>query len=67
LDFWCVIAEQHYLVLQGVVTGHPRLKEGALVATSPLLWLAADRGAARTVSRFYRLGVPLEDVFSRKH
>jgi hypothetical protein len=68
LDFWwVVVSEQHYLMLEGIVTGHPRLADGALIETSPLLWLAADRRAARTVSRFYRLGPQLEEIVSRRH
>jgi hypothetical protein len=59
LRFWCVVLDEPLPVLQGVVTGHPRLPDGHLVATSPILWLAPDRTAARTVSRWYRLGVPL--------
>jgi hypothetical protein len=62
LEFWCIVVDQPYPVLQGVVTGHPHLADGALIATSPLLWLADDRSAARTVSRFYRLGVPLTEA-----
>jgi len=54
-------------MLQGIVTRHPRLADGALIETSPLLLLAADRSAARTVSRFYRLGPPLEEIVSRRH
>lgn len=67
LDFWWVVDEGPVLVLQGVVTGHPHLADGALIGTSPLLWLAADRAAARTLSRFYRLGPPLEEIASRRH
>jgi hypothetical protein len=67
LDSRWVVSEQHYFVLQGIVTGHPGLAEGALIGTSPLLWLAADRSAARTVSRFYRLGPPLAEIASRRH
>lgn len=62
LDFWCVVAEEPYFVLQGVVTGHPHLKDGATIGTSPLLWLADDGTAARTVSRFYRLGQRLDEI-----
>lgn len=67
LEFWCVVTDGPFLLLQGVVTGHPLLADGALVGTSPLLWISEDRTAARTVSRFYRLGVPLEAVLARRH
>jgi hypothetical protein len=62
LDFWCVVIEPPFPVLQGIVTGHPRLADGAMIGTSPLLWLAEDRSAARTLSRYYRLGVPLDEA-----
>ena len=66
LDFWCVVIEPPFPVLQGVVTGHPHLADGALVGTSPLVWLADDKSAARTLSRFYRLGVPLAEAMPRQ-
>lgn len=66
LDFWCVVVEPPFPVLQGVVTGHPRLADGAMIGTSPLLWLAEDQSAARTLSRFYRLGVPLDNAMPRQ-
>ena len=62
LDFWCVVVDAPFPILQGVVTGHPRLADGAMIGTSPLLWLAEDKSAARTVSRYYRLGVPLVEA-----
>lgn len=60
LDFWSVVAVGPSFALVGVVTGHPDLRQGAKVLTSDLLWLSEDRTAARTVSRFYRLGVPMD-------
>jgi hypothetical protein len=60
LSFWCVVVEPPFPVLQGVVTGHPNLADGAMIGTSPLLWLAENRSAARTLSRYYRLGIPLD-------
>ncbi|WP_332700989.1 DUF6634 family protein [Devosia sp.] len=44
--------------LVGVVTGHPLLADG-WCSTSVLLFIDADRTWARTVSRLYRLGMPL--------
>lgn len=41
--------------LVGCVTGHPRIFDGWMI-TSPVVWMAPDRRAARTASRFYRLG-----------
>jgi hypothetical protein len=66
LEFWCVVVDPPFPVLQGVVTGHPHLADGATVGTSPLLWLADDRSAARTLSRYYRLGVPLLEAMPRQ-
>lgn len=42
--------------LFGRVTGHPRLREGARIYTSPYLQVDPEAGWARTWSRFYRLG-----------
>ncbi|WP_375699387.1 DUF6634 family protein [Pseudophaeobacter sp. TrK17] len=42
--------------LYGSVTGHPRLRDGARIFTSPYLRLDCKNGWARSWSRFYRLG-----------
>ena len=65
LDFWCLVVEPPFPILQGVVTGHPHLADGEMIGTSPLLWVSEDETSARTVSRFYRLGVPLTEVIPR--
>src|SRR3546814_15001595 len=44
-----------------IVTDHPNLRQGAKIVITSLLWASEDWSAARTVSRFYRLGVPLSD------
>lgn len=44
--------------LSGVSLGHPRIPDGRVMTTSPVLWLDADAKLARTVSRWYRLGEP---------
>jgi len=62
LDFWAITAVDGCLALTGVVTDHPVLKHGARIVTSPLLWLSDDRRAARTLSRFYRLGIRLDEA-----
>lgn len=67
LEGWCIVVDTPFPVLQGVVTGHPRLPDGHMIATSPLLWLAPDATAARTVSRWYRLGVPLIEAAATRH
>lgn len=67
IDFWYLTEHGLVLALGGVVTGHPNLADGAHVCTSALLWIADDKKTARTLSRFYRLGVPLEDALATKH
>ena len=47
------------LCLRGLVQGHPRLRDGRLISTSPLWVCAQHLGWARTTSRLYRLGRPL--------
>ena len=66
LDFWAITAIDGYLALSGVVTNHPTLPEGANILTSPLLWLSDDCRTAKTVSRFYRLGVRLDETPTRE-
>jgi hypothetical protein len=63
LEGWIItcISESRF-VLEGVVTGHPRLTDGHLISTSYIVAIAHDDTWARTVSRYYRLGTPL---FSR--
>lgn len=66
LDFWYLTEHHSALALGGVVTGHPNLEDGAHIYTSALLWMADEKNSARTVSRFYKLGMPLEDVLATK-
>jgi len=63
IDRWCGAVVEDLPVLVGVVTGHPRLREGARTVTSPLVRIASDQGWARTFSRYYRLGRPDLSVF----
>src|SRR3546814_9960946 len=42
LDYWCVVAEGRFLVLQGQVTGHPKLVDDDFIETSVLLWVSPD-------------------------
>lgn len=67
LDYWCVVAEGRFVLLQGQVTGHPKLVDGDFIQTSALLWLAPDRTSARTLSRFYRLAAPWQDLLKTRH
>ena len=67
LDFWTVAAEDGFLMLQGVVSGHPAFEDGTKIVTSALLWVSDDRRAARTLSRFYRLGVRFDEAVPSAH
>ncbi|MEO3433623.1 DUF6634 family protein [Inquilinus sp. CAU 1745] len=58
LDHWTYSVEPPDGLI-GVVTGHPRLQDGGWITTSQLVWIDEQRGVARTVSRYYRLGRPL--------
>ncbi|TNE82845.1 MAG: hypothetical protein EP337_18090 [Rhodobacteraceae bacterium] len=56
LGSWCAIVEDEVPLLVGRVSGHPHLREGARVRTSPLMNLRPNEGWARSCNRFYRLG-----------
>lgn len=59
LDGWCLDTRATHC-LTGVVAGHPALRTGRIVRTSDLWILAPSLGYARTLSRIYRLGHPLD-------
>ena len=63
LDLWqAAVAQSTGLpLLWGCVAGHPLLRDG-WIHTSPLIALGTDLGWARTRSRWYRLGTPLNEV-----
>lgn len=42
--------------LTGIVDGHPTLRPGRKITTSQVYFIDSDRGIARTLSRWYRLG-----------
>ena len=65
LECWQLTEHHNCLALGGYVSGHPSLPDGAYILTS-LVWTAEDRHAARTVSRFYRLGFSLEALSAQK-
>lgn len=65
LDWWSISEDGPFPVLQGVVSGHPSLHDGAYVATSPLIWIADDKALARTLNRLYKLGPRLEETLQR--
>ena len=56
LDSWCAGMIEPAPHLFGRVTGHPRLRDGARIFTSPYLQVAVEQRWARTWSRYYRLG-----------
>ncbi|MEX1663479.1 DUF6634 family protein [Thioclava sp. 15-R06ZXC-3] len=56
LQRWCPIEESGVPLLIGQVSGHPHLREGARVRTSPLMNLQPAKGWARSCNRFYNLG-----------
>ncbi len=56
LDRWSVACDGRYFSLCGMVSGHPHLRDGSTMHTSPLLRLNRDERWARTRSRFYLLG-----------
>jgi len=64
LDFWRICAHDGFLLLHGFVTGHPKFSDGTRIVTSSVLWVSDDRRAARTLSRFYRLGVRFDEFMS---
>jgi hypothetical protein len=48
-------------VLAGTVQAHPLLGTRPLIRTSPLFVCDRERGWARTLSRFYRLGASAQE------
>jgi len=66
LECWHVTEHHGFVALGGYVTRHPSLPDGAYILTSRLLWVSDDRHAARTASRFYRLGSSLEEALAQK-
>ena len=60
LDGWNAAVMGKEAILVGQVHGHP-VAEGE-VYTSPVLMLDVERGIARTISRWYRIGYPLDEA-----
>ena len=65
LSRWRLIAhpEDDLLSLVGIVSGHPDVGPGQIV-TSPVVAIGLEADWARTVSRFYVLGLPAGEVVS---
>ena len=55
IDNW-QLATRQAVCLRGEISGHPLLGHAAHGMTSDLWLLAPQRGFARTLSRYYRLG-----------
>lgn len=64
LDKWMPIMHRGLRMpaLAGKIDDHPRLRGSRIITTSPVLWVSEDRTYARCLSRWYRLGQPLEPV-----
>lgn len=63
LDLWqaAVAGDTGMPFLWGYAIGHPLLRNGN-ITTSPLIALGEDLSWARTRSRWYRLGTPMNEV-----
>jgi hypothetical protein len=48
-------------ILKGVVEGHPKLGNGREITTSQVFFIDTDLGLARTLSRWYRLGMSAQN------
>lgn len=63
LDEWTVQVRRGPAVLIGRATGNPRfVGSEQQVFTTPVLWIAEDLRAARTVNHFYQLGTPIDPL-----
>jgi hypothetical protein len=58
IDHWA-LARRAVPCLIGCPTGHPAIEDGSPQVSSELFYLDEERGFARTLSRWYRLGTPL--------
>jgi hypothetical protein len=57
LDEYALV-RQPALSLTGIVTGHPRIPDGHRCLSTQIFYLDIERGVARTINRWYRLGRP---------
>src|SRR3546814_4842664 len=46
LQFWCIVVEGRFTVLQYVVIGNPPIPYGHFIGTCPLLWVVSVIGRA---------------------
>jgi len=54
------LASRRVPCLLGRTLAHPKIQDGKTAASSELFYLDRDRGIARTLSRWYRLGSQVE-------
>lgn len=59
IENWQLTPVEHgHALIEGISFGHPRIADGRPMHTSVVLYIDAEAGIARTVSRWYRLGRP---------
>lgn len=56
LNDWCAIRDCDTIIMIGIVTGHPHIRDQGRARTSLLLQIQPKLGWARTWNRYYRLG-----------
>jgi len=56
LNDWCAIRDCDTVIMIGIVTGHPHIRDGGRARTSLLLQVQPGLSWARTWNRYYRLG-----------
>ena len=61
MDRWA-LAKRAVPCLVGTPTGHPRIDDGRRCISSELYFIDEQAGIARTFSRWYRLGTPVDPV-----
>ena len=59
LDLYCPVSSPSYRLI-GIVGRHPHPRDQRTIRTSPLCLIDQEAGWARTWSRFYALGRPVD-------
>lgn len=68
LDGWRIVdarvppAQPGMKELEGIVYLHPDFGVGQRIRTTPLLLRSEDKGWARTMTRYFRLGIPAKET-----
>lgn len=65
INSWA-IAQRPVPCLLGRTFGHPSIGDGRPALSSELFYLDANRGIARTMSRWYRLGIRVDPDYWNK-